>query len=98
MVAGITTQLRTKSNHSATANHHNSQITTPPAKPFPAYCAFTSRSLATAFDSWDSSASRAQVLPSPTTAQNRLPLIVFVFLYPLGTDRTEDTVILLRSC
>jgi hypothetical protein len=32
---------------SATANLHNSQITTAPAKPFPA-CVFTSRSLATA--------------------------------------------------
>jgi hypothetical protein len=30
------------------ANLHTLQITTAPAKPFPAYCVFTSRSLATA--------------------------------------------------
>jgi hypothetical protein len=33
-------------NYSATANLHNSQITTAPAKSFPACCVFTSRSLA----------------------------------------------------
>jgi hypothetical protein len=50
------------SNYSATANLHNSQIITAPAKPFPACCAFTSHSLATASKSGNSSASRAQVL------------------------------------
>jgi hypothetical protein len=40
----------------------NSQITTAPAKPFPVSCVFTSRSLATAFNSGDSSASCAQVV------------------------------------
>jgi hypothetical protein len=41
---------------------HNSQITTAPAKLSPACCVFTSRSLATASNSGDSSASRSQVL------------------------------------
>jgi hypothetical protein len=42
------TRLGTTSNYSATANLHNSQITSAPAKPFPACCVFTSRSLVTA--------------------------------------------------
>jgi hypothetical protein len=52
------------SNYSTTANLHNSQITTAPAKPFPAWCVFTSRSLETASNSGDSSASRAHLLSS----------------------------------
>jgi hypothetical protein len=43
-------------------NLHNSQVTTAPAKLFPACRVFTSPSLATASKSGDSSASRAQVL------------------------------------
>jgi hypothetical protein len=46
---------------------HNSQITTAPAKAFPACCVFTSRSLVTASNSGDSSASHAQVLSSQLT-------------------------------
>jgi hypothetical protein len=42
------TPLRTTSNYSATADLHNSQITTEPAKLFPACCVFTNRSLAAA--------------------------------------------------
>jgi hypothetical protein len=45
-------------------------IFTAAAKPFPAFYVFTSRSLATAFNSGDSSASRAQVLSSQTPVQN----------------------------
>jgi hypothetical protein len=60
----IHSPLRNTSNYIATANLHNSQITTAPAKPFPACCVFTNRSLATASNSGDSSASRAQVLAS----------------------------------
>jgi hypothetical protein len=45
-------------------------ITTAPAKPFPACCVFTSRSLATASISGNTSASRAQVLFSQTPVQN----------------------------
>jgi hypothetical protein len=66
------TPLGTTSNYSATANLHNSQITTAPAKSFAAYCVFTSRSLATASNCWDSSASRAQVLSPYTPVQNWL--------------------------
>jgi hypothetical protein len=51
------TRPGTTSNHSATANLHNSQMTTAPAKPFTACCVFTKRSLATASNSGDSSAS-----------------------------------------
>jgi hypothetical protein len=65
------TQLVTTSNYNATSNLQNSQITTAPAKPFPACCVFTSRSLATASKIGDSSASRAQVLTSSqSTMQN----------------------------
>jgi hypothetical protein len=48
------------------------QITTAFTKPFPACCVFTSRSLARASNSGDSSASCAQVLSSQTTIQNSL--------------------------
>jgi hypothetical protein len=58
------TWLGTTSNYSAASNLHNSQTTTAPAKPFPAFCVFTSPSLATASNSGDSSASRARVLSS----------------------------------
>jgi hypothetical protein len=64
------TPLGTTSNYSATANLHNSQITTAPAKPFLSCCVFISRSLTTASNSGDSSASRAQVLSSHTSVQN----------------------------
>jgi hypothetical protein len=60
------------SNYSATANLHNSQITTEHFKPFPACCVFTSRSLATAANSGDSSASRAHFLYSQPLLQNAL--------------------------
>jgi hypothetical protein len=43
------------------ADLHTLQITTAPAKPFPAFCSFTSRSLATASNNEDYSASHAQV-------------------------------------
>jgi hypothetical protein len=59
-------------NYSAIANLHNSQITTAPAKPFPACCLFTSLSLATTSNSGDSAASRTQALPSPTPVQSCL--------------------------
>jgi streptolysin S family bacteriocin protoxin len=58
------TRLGITSNYSATANLHNSQITTAPAKPFSACCVFTSRSLAMASNSGDSSASLFQILSS----------------------------------
>jgi hypothetical protein len=61
--------LETTSNYSATANLLISQIITAPAKPFPARYIFN-RSLATASNSGDSSASRAQVLSSQTPMQD----------------------------
>jgi hypothetical protein len=58
------------SNYSVTVNHHNSQISTPPAKPFPACCVFTSRSPATASNGGDSLVSRTQVLCLEPPVQN----------------------------
>jgi hypothetical protein len=46
------------------------QISREPAKPSAAYCAFASRSLATASNSGDSSASRAQALPVQRISRN----------------------------
>jgi hypothetical protein len=54
--------LGTTSNYIAIANLHNSQITTAPAKFFPACCVFIIRSLATASNNGNSSVSRAQIL------------------------------------
>jgi hypothetical protein len=45
-------------------NIHNSQITTALTKPFPSGCVLSSRTLATAYNSGDSSALRTQVLSS----------------------------------
>jgi hypothetical protein len=64
------------SNYSAIADFHNSQFTTAPAKPSPACCVFTNRSLATVSNSGDSSTSRSQVLISPTFVQNCLSAIL----------------------
>jgi hypothetical protein len=69
LLTNLYTPLGTTSNYSATADLHTLHITTAPAKPFPACCALTSRSLATASNSGDSSASSAQILlsqPHPT--------------------------------
>jgi hypothetical protein len=70
----IYTRLGTTSDYSATANCHNSQITTARAKPFLSCCVFTSRSLAAASNSGDSSAPRAQVLSLQTPILNSLGL------------------------
>jgi hypothetical protein len=66
------TPLVTTLNYNATANIHDSQITTAPDNTFPACCIFISRSLATASNSEGSSASRAQVLSLQTPVNNRL--------------------------
>jgi hypothetical protein len=103
------TRLGTTSNYSATANLHNSQITTALAIPFPAFCVFTSCSLATASNSGHSSASCAQVLSSQPPVQNTtlsLPCrtqlnssLQLPWLWLLGTDHIENAVLLLlRSC
>jgi hypothetical protein len=66
--------LGTTSNYSAIANLHTLQITTARAKTFPAYCALTTRSLATASNSGDSSASDTQVLLSQPPVQDSCQL------------------------
>jgi hypothetical protein len=68
------TRLGTRSNYRATANLHNSQITTSPAKPLPTCCSFTSSSLETVSNSGDFSASVAQILPSQPSMQNSIQL------------------------
>jgi hypothetical protein len=64
------TPLGTKSIYNAIANLRTLQIATAPAKSFPACYVLTSRSLATASNSGDSSASRAQVILSQLPMQN----------------------------
>jgi hypothetical protein len=66
------TRLGTTSCYSGTASLHSIHITTVSAKYFPACCVFTSRPLATASNSGDSSVSRAQVLYSRTPVQSSL--------------------------
>jgi hypothetical protein len=65
-------RLVTTSNYSATANLHNSQIISVPTRPFPACCGFIIRSLTTAYNSGDSSASRPQLISSQPPVQNSL--------------------------
>jgi hypothetical protein len=74
------TPLATTRNYSATANIHTLQFTTAHAMAFPAYV-FNSRFLVTASNSGDSSASRAEVLPSPSLVQNWLPTVSSTELY-----------------
>jgi hypothetical protein len=57
------TQLGTTSNYSAIANLHTSQITAATTKSSPACYVFTSRSLVTASNSGDSSASALTPFP-----------------------------------
>jgi hypothetical protein len=70
LILDLLTPLRTTRNYSATAHLHALLFTTATAKPFTACCVLTSRSLATASNSGDSSASRAQVLLSQRPVQN----------------------------
>jgi hypothetical protein len=65
-ILDLLTHLGTTNNYSATADLHTSQFTTAPVKPFPACYVLTNRSLATEFNSGNSSASLAQVLLSQT--------------------------------
>jgi hypothetical protein len=64
------TRLISTSNYSATADIHNSQITTALAKLFPACYVYIDRSLATAANSRDSSTSRVQAFSSQPPVQN----------------------------
>jgi hypothetical protein len=70
----LCTRIVTTSNYSATANLHNSRITTAPIKVFPGYCVFTSRCLVTAASSGDSSASLTQILLSQPSVRNSCQL------------------------
>jgi hypothetical protein len=63
------TPLGTTGSYRAIANLHTLQFTTAPAKPFPACCVLTSRSLATASNRGHSSASRVQFLLSQPPVQ-----------------------------
>jgi hypothetical protein len=63
-------RLGSTGNYNAIPNFHTLQITAAPTKPFPACSVLTSRSLETASNSGDSSASRAQVLMSQPPVQN----------------------------
>jgi hypothetical protein len=63
------TPLRTTGSYSTTTNLHTLQFTTAPTKLFPACHVFTSRSLATASSSGDSSASHVQAPPLPTHSE-----------------------------
>jgi hypothetical protein len=56
------TPLGTTSDYRAIANFHILKITITPAAPFPVCCVFNSRSIATASNNGDSSASRAHVV------------------------------------
>jgi hypothetical protein len=63
-------QLGNTYNYSAIADLHTFQITIASAKPFPSCCVFNNRCLATASNSGDSSAPRAQVLWSQLPVRN----------------------------
>jgi hypothetical protein len=69
-ILDLLTPLRTTSNYSASAYLHTLEFTTAPPKPFPACYVVNRRSLATASNSGDSLASRAQVLLSQPPVQN----------------------------
>jgi hypothetical protein len=72
-VNGFIDHLHTTQNYKQLQRHnylHNSQTTTAPVKHFPACSVFTRRSLATAFNSGGSSASRAQILSPQPPMQN----------------------------
>jgi hypothetical protein len=91
--------LISTSNYSATAYLRNSQLTTAPAKPFPA-CCITNRSPATASNSRDSSALRDQVLSSrlPYRTDSVAP-IVFLLTprhIPNGNTSFPTVPLLLR--
>jgi hypothetical protein len=90
------TRLGTTNNYRTAVNLNNSQITTAPAKHFPACYVFSSRSLATASNSGGSSISRIQVLPKYGTFLLGHPVLlrsdglyVYDFIYATGCLDTE---------
>jgi hypothetical protein len=87
------TRLGATSKYSATANLHNSQIITAPAKHFPACYFFTSRFVAVASNSGHSSYSRAQVFLH--SQPNNTPIVACVFVAS-GTCFRRHVTILCR--
>jgi hypothetical protein len=85
-------------NYTSTANLHNSQITTAPAKPFPALFVFTSRSLATTSNTRDTSVSRAQDLSSQIPVQNCLSSNLVPCLSQHGPHRKHNSSIVQLLC
>jgi hypothetical protein len=81
--------LGSTSNYSATANLHNLQITITPTKPFPAFCVFTSCSLAMTSNTGDSSASCAQIWSSQTLVQNSCQLSTELQCYLFSASLAE---------
>jgi hypothetical protein len=80
----------TTSNYSSAADLHTLQFNTAPAKHFPAFYALTSRSLATASNSGDSSVSRAEALVTTALAEGlSIPSILGTRLTLLITFRHE---------
>jgi hypothetical protein len=76
------TQLGTESNYSATANLHNSQITTASANPFPACYVFTGLSQATASNNGETSATALKCFLNGVS----LPTVSFLHRFPYRTD------------
>jgi hypothetical protein len=64
------TAVRTISNYGAVVNFHTLKVSTAPDKIFPACCVLISRSLSTASNSGDSSASRAHVVTLRQISRN----------------------------
>jgi hypothetical protein len=93
------TQPETISNYSSIANLHTLQITRAPAKPFPACCVFTSRSLATAPNSTTARAELSSTVNSTITPlllsfpfRTQLTGCPNYLFYLICTDWVENTV------
>jgi hypothetical protein len=92
-VNGYTDHLHTRlvntstSNYTSIADLHKSQFTAVPIKPFSACCAFTNRSLATASNNGNFSASRVQVLSSQPPLQNSVHCSVLIIISRHGSHR-----------
>jgi hypothetical protein len=94
-IGHLYTRLGTTSNYSATANLHNSQITTAPAKPFSSLSSLSvpwQRLLTVEILQFH--ALKFSLQNSRTTLSSKLVLSLY-----LGTDHIENTaLLLLRSC
>jgi hypothetical protein len=77
---------------------YSSQITTAPAKPFPACCVFTSRYLVMASKQWRFFSFRTQVLSSQPLIQNCLGCPVFLINPLWGPSRKHCFQQYLHCC